>query len=1122
MHLLFASKLFTSGRRQFALYVFVTILLTTKLFAQVEQGIITGIVHDASGAVVANATVTLHNANSGISTVTSTDKNGLYVSPPLNPGAYDLKFEAPTFKAVVQHVNLAVADRVNVNASLSVGLATETVEVQADALQLNTESSSVSGVQNEEAVHDLPLNGRNFAELLGLSAGVVPGAPQAQTVTISESRQQADFSANGLRSTDNRFLFDGIGDNQNHSGNGAIIFPPVDALEEFREETTDADARYGRATGGTINVIYKSGTNQYHGEIFDFFRNSALDARNYFDTIYPKPGFRMNDFGGTFGGPLFHTTNPKTFFFADYAGQRELQGITNIDTVPDWGPLGVGDFSLYAQAAGKATIVKNPLTGNPFPINNYIAPSDLANLQTQFGSTGFNSQVGLNVLNLYSKYGITPNLPGTANGTASNFYFAGSRIDNSNAFDVKVDHQFSNVDNGFLRYSQEVDNIVQPGILPNPLEGASTFGFEHEPAYQAVLSETHTFSPTLLNTFRFGWSRLFITTKNFDAGQHFPTQLGIPGIIVPGDEFHTDGLPIFTISGGQTAIGDPSNVPDQLGTNNYQESDDVSLVRGKHSLDFGAEVLRLQYDVYMATNEHGNFTFSGNYTGLGLADLLLGAPTSGSYAYQAGARGGRQFGLGFYAQDNYKVNSRLTLNLGVRYDNYLGWPWTEVNNKMYNFIPSLSTTRVFQVGTNGVPRSGVKGNNLNFAPRVGFAYKVDSKTVFHAGYGIYYGAPSLIDTSTLLQNAPAIDYWAFTNPTAYNSTGANFTWLSNGFVHTPPTDPANLAIGTPLNAIDPNAKDQYSEQWHASIEQEIGPATRITVAYVGNVGVHLIGAFDINQATPGPSGPTAPSVASRRPYPNFNAIKQLRTSLVSNYNALQVTAERRTKDLTFQVSYTYSHNLDENSSSTGALVNAYNQHADYGNSDYDIPSRFIGSVIYRLPFQGSGWLRPVVRGWQLNAILNYSDGLPFSVLTGSNGLNIADSIVPRAQLVAGNGNGSLPSNKRGITVANPWFNTAAFKNPGTQNWSDYNSGRNTLQGPGTKNVDFSVFRNIKLTERFSGQLRSEFFNLFNTPQFNNPNATTGSASFGTITSAGSPLTLQRISREIQLAVKITF
>jgi hypothetical protein len=311
--------------------------------------------------------------------------------------------------------------------------------------------------------------------------------------------------------------------------------------------------------------------------------------------------------------------------------------------------------------------------------------------------------------------------------------------------------------------------------------------------------------------------------------------------------------------------------------------------------------------------------------------------------------------------------------------------------------------------------------------------------------------------------------------------------------------------------MDRNAKTPYSEQWHASVQREIGTANRITVAYIGNVGVHLVGLLDINQATPGST-----PIATRRPYPYFAQIWQLQTDLISNYHGIQLTAERRSKNLTFLASYTYSHSLDENSTIFGTIVNSYNKEADYGNSDQNIPNRFVGSVNYFLPFKGKGPKRILVEGWQANAIVTLSDGFPFSVLAGSNTLGIADGIVPRAAFVGSSGNGSLPSDKRTITE---WFNTADFANPGSQQWG--NSGRNILQGPATNTVDFSVFKNIKLTEKKSLQLRSEFFNLFNTPQFNNPNSTVGPG-FGTISSAGSPTTLQRTSREVQLAAKVSF
>jgi outer membrane receptor protein involved in Fe transport len=1095
------------------------IAITTPLALQaqiVETGTITGVVRDSSGAVIAVAQVNIRNAATGLNNATVTDSRGLYVSPPLNPGDYNVEFEASGFGKVQEHIRLEVGQRAAADAVLTVGQNNQTVTVEATSQLLESESSTVSNLRTEEAVKDLPLNGRNFAELVGLGAGVIPAQTQIVSVPYTQQRGPSSYAFNGLRFQENRLLLDGIGDNENHNGLAVVIFPPIDAVQEFSEETTDADARYGRGNAGTINLVYKSGTNRYHGEVFEFLRNSALDAKNYFDTA-AKPGFRMNEFGGTFGGPLFGRNNPKTFFYADYSGQRTRQGLTYLDTVPDYTLTSTGyDFSAYPQA------IKNPKTGLPYA-NNFVPLSDV-------------NSTGANILNLYQKYA-SPNVAGAT--TANNFLYNPERSVTEDAFDVKVDHRFSDIDNAFVRYSQSRDSIVQPGILPVPLVGTVICGPAQDPAHQAVISETHIFSPTTINTARFGWSRFFVYAQNFDAGLQLPTQLGIPGVEIPGQPA-SDGLPVMTFA-GDTSIGDAGNSPTNIGTNNYQWDDNVNLVRGKHSLDIGFELVRLQYNIFQTADEHGAFNFGTVYSGLAWTDLLFGAPKTGVYAFPNDSHGFgfRQTDLSFYVQDNYKVTDRLTLNLGLRYENFLGWPWTEVENRMYNFVPSLSTTQLFQVGTNGVPRSGLSGNNTNFMPRVGFAYKVTSKTVFHAGYGIYYSAPNVTNSSGLSNNAPAIDYWAFNNSAVYGSPAANgapFSFASDGFVHTPATDASNLPAGLPVFAQDPRAKTPYSEQWHATIQREIVPSTTISVAYVGTRAVHLDDLVDINAGSPGTT-----SVAVNRPYPFFAQIFQLQTNQVSSYNGLQITGERRARNFSFLASYTYSHALDENTNSPGSnnasgnAMNPYDLRADYGDSDLNIPNRFVASGTYQLPFKTSGRLNPVVQGWQLNAILAYYDGLPFSVVS-ANG--VGDGLTPRAELVPGNGNGTLPDGKRNI---HEWFNTSAFVSiPLTGplangQWGD--SGRNILQGPGTKNVDFSVFKNFRVAESKNLQLRAEFFNLFNTPQFNNPSAVapapaatsttlvpniTSGSPYGTISSAGSPTTFQRISREIQLAAKFTF
>jgi hypothetical protein len=1106
------------SRLLLALFVLVA---ASALYAQiVETGVITGEVKDNAGAVIPNAHVTVRNTGTGVTTLTSTDAQGIYVSPPLHPGDYTVQIDVPGFRKEVETVRLEVGQRVAADATLVVGTAAETVEVQASGELLETETSSVGNLRTEEAVRNLPLNGRNFNELFSLGAGVIPTTTQAVSIPYTQQRGPSYFAINGSRPQENRTLLDGIGDQENHNSMTAV-FPPIDAIQEFSEETDDADARYGRGNGGTINVVIKSGTDHFHGDVFEFLRNTALDARNDFNIVKPGPTgekapLRQNEFGATIGGPVFYKqANPKTFFFADYAGKRFAQGQTNVESVPvvNITPAGY-DFSAYSAA------VKNPSTHVAYA-NNFVPIND-----------PLIDQTGVNILKFYQKYA-QPNY-GQANATANNFIYTPLLIINEDDFDVKIDHKFTEKDSAFLRYSQGHDIFSQPGVLPTPLVGDVICGPATDPAHQAVLSETHIFSPTFINTARYGWTRFFVYAQNWDnaksefAGLDSPSQLNIPGVINSSNPLSV-GLPVMTFT-GYAPIGDAGNSPTNIGTNNYQWDDDLTLVRGKHSLDLGFDLVRLEYNMFQTGAEHGSEAYSARYTGLAWSDLLFGAPASGSYSFPTEV-GLRQSDLSFYAQDNYKVSNRLTLNLGVHYENFLGWPWTEVHNKEYAFVPSISTTALEQVGTHGVPSSGLSGNNLNFAPRVGFAYRVTDKTVFHAGFGIYYAAPDVGNSSSLSANAPVDDYWAFNNSATFGaaSNGSPFNYAHNGYAHTQVTSGNALQPNTPAFAVDPNAKTPYTEQWHVSIEQQIPFSTVLKFAYVGTKGTHLDNLRDINTNQLGANGAT--TVTVNRPYGNlpgtntyvFAQISELETRQKSNYNALQVTAERRAHGLGFLASYTYSHALDEGSAESASVTNPYNIRYDYGNADYNVPNRFVASANYQLPFKGNGVLGALEGGWQVNAIAQFFDGLPFSVASGTA---LGDGLTTRAQLLPGSGNGSLPKAQRSL---GKWFNTQAFAVPAAGTYG--NSGRNILQGPGTKTVDFSIFKDTHLSESKVLQLRAEAFNLANTPQFNNPAATVGtfnpttqkwSNGFGTISSAAAESTFQRTERQIQFAAKINF
>jgi len=1058
----------------------------------VDTARISGVVRDTSGAVVASAIVTVRNQATGWAEKLVSDPSGHFVSPPLPAAEYDVEVLSPGFAKVVEHLRLEVAQRADLELKLSPGNVKESVTVEAEAAQLDSDSSTLSNVRTETAVQNLPMNGRNFAELMGLTAGVVPAQSQLSGAPpLTQARGETGYSVNGLRMEDNHFLLDGIGDNENHNGLGIILFPPMDGVEEFREETSVPDARYGRG-GGTVNLVFKSGTEHFHGDVFDYLRNSDLDAKNFFDKS--KPPFHLNQFGATLGGPLTLSKDPKTFFFVDYEGQRIAQGLTFISSVPTAAER-TGNFSAAKQAIFDPTTTVQNANGTysrtPFPGN--VIPS------------GSLSSVGLNLINLYPE----PNLSGLAN----NFLYQPSKTLTSDNTDVKIDHKFSEADTAFLRYSQARSDLFQPGPMPAPAVGGTISGPSTQPANQAVLNEEHIFSPATVNSFRAGFSRIDIDALDENGGEALATQVGIPGSNVPGNPL-TNGLPVVNVTGAAT-LGTAGNVPAIIVSNNFQYDDTLSVVRGRHTIQIGVGFMRLQYNVFQTLNEHGTLGFTTAYTsnpsapngtGIGFADLLLGTPISGSLATVTGMRGLRRSDISTFVQDDFKVTDRLTVNMGLRYENYLGWPWSEVDNRGYNFVPSTGTLQ--QLGTSGVPSSGVHGNNLDFMPRVGLAYRLQPKTVIRAAYGLFYNDPQIIFGNSIENNPPEAISYSFTN-SQYNFAAARPASL--GFERT-----ANPSAGA-LYSIDPYAKTPYSQQWNATIQRQLAKSTILTVAYVGTKGTHLAAQQNLNQPVPGNT-----PLASRRPYPLYQNVTEFLNIDNSSYNALQATLERRlSAGLDFQIGYTWSHALDfasQNPSGGGAaFMDTYDHRLDYGNADFDIPQRLTGSFTYNLPVRVDGFLGHAVNGWQLNGILSLYSGLPFSVQSASNTLNTGGT--SRASFVPGAGNGTLPSGQQSVQE---WFNVAAFSAPATLQYGD--AGRNILPGPGTHELDMSLFKNFLLQPDSPKkiQIRAEVFNIANTPQFNNPVNTIGAAGAGSITSAGSPYTLQRLSREIQLAAKFYF
>jgi hypothetical protein len=958
---------------------------------------------------------------------------------------------------------------------------------------LESETSTVGNLRTEQSVHDLPLNGRNFAQLIQMTTGVVPAQTQVQSQSLTPDRGVTANEVNGTGFRANQMLVDGLGNTETHNGQGIVIYPPIEAIQEFNVATSVAPPEFGRG-GANINIRLKSGTREFHGALFEFLRNSSLDAKNFFDPAAgTAPPFRMNQFGGVIGGPvLLPKLRDKTFFFFDYEGMRQRQAQTFLSSVPLPAFL-KGDFSaspakIYDPATTQASGAT--FTRTPFP-NNVIPASRI-------------DPVGANLLALFP----APNLPGQAN----NFRYNPSEPKDFNNFDIKIDQRFTDRDLTFYRYSRHRTEDDVPGGLPGPALGNTSAGDALYPVHQFVASYTHLFGPSLVNEFRAGVGRLFIDGQNGNYGVNVADKVGIPGVNSGSDPL-SSGLPQTSIS-GLTTIGDSGFKPTLIVSENWQYADNLSWYRGAHSMKFGAEILHRRYNLLQTTSAHGIYTINGIFTqnpatpsgtGLGTTDALLGLPASGNITALGGSRGFRRTEYSAFIEDSWRLTSTLTFNWGLRYEVFPGFPWAEVHDRQANFLASLGT--VVPVGTPSLrERSGTRTDWNNFGPRLGLAWKFASKMVARVAYGVFYQGESIPETNLPSANPPFTGSFGFANNTS-DLVGARR--LSQGF---PVSTAASFPIaGAQLYAIDPNFKIPYTQQWNVGVQHEFGGNLVATVNYVGTKGTRLVLAPDVNQAAPGPG-----AVVARRPHLLFASIFEVLSQGNSIYHSLQASAEKRfSQGLSFLASYTYAHAIDDGDF-IGTRQDLKDLRAERGNSAYDLRHHFVGSWTWSLPLarHATGLVAAVAGGWQANGILSLFTGLPFTVSTAVNTLNGSGS--QRANRIA---SGVLPSSERTLQE---WFDVSAFQVPAQYQFG--NSGVGILNGPGTKQLDYSMFKSFYLDRDHhrSYQFRAELFNLFNTPQFNNPAASIGAPGVGSISSAGSKPTFQRTSRQIQFALKFYF
>jgi hypothetical protein len=1018
-------------------------LLITAVCAlgQVTTGSIIGTIHDQTGAVIPNAKVTVTDTGKGTSTSVKTNGSGDYTVPFLIPGTYDIVVESAGFKRTLSNsIVLDIDQKARVDLDLSPGGATETVEVTSTPPLIKTDTSELGDVVSKREVQNLPLNGRNFAQLTYLVPGVTPGQP-GENLSGSSSfnpRAASNFNALGSQANTNAYLVDGIVDNE-YTFNTVMVQPSVESIAEFKVLTGTYSAEYG-AGAGVLSTSTRSGSNVLHGEVFAYLRNSALDARNYFQPAATtlKPAYRRGQFGAAVSAPIL---KDRLFAFADYYGQRSLRGITNQNAVPTAAER-IGDFSNYrSSSTGAVIMIYDPLSTVATTTNGTTSYT-----RTQFmGCNGDQpnvicpnrlNQVGLNVASIYP-------LPQTA-GSFSNYVSTANQIVDDNGGNVRIDYHASGRDSVFARFSYE--DFEQ--TAPNPLVGgqgtcclstpaSAAARFDLGPyvsgiqvtslkAQGAAANETHIFTPNVVNELRVGYARTNPFTRQSDFGHNSSTSLGIQGLNISP---FTTGLPNIQIGSScgseQTCLqGGTAFLPANPRQTNVQFEETLSVTHGDNSFKLGFRYVRIYASPFTNTTTRGAFAFNDNYTNLGtagtggsgLAGLLLGYPNSASRNFLIKPFYITNVQYAGFIQDDWKPTPRLTLNLGVRYDIFT--PDVEKTNALSNYDPSQQA--LIYAGVNGVSRSaGVRTRYNDVGPRIGLAYDLfgDRKTILRSGFGITYFVTPASASNELGQNPPftiSQTFSASSNaPLATNFSSANICsatvttsvcqiQINNPFPAGAVTlDPSLLMTTAGLNAAHPAVishsltnKTSSMQTYSLGIErQALGGVFELT--YAGSHSVHIGYGYNPNEAEPGTT-----STASRRliqPLSNINTWVQVDPINSGNYNSLQTKYTKRfTHGLTALMNYTYAKSLDHGGSaasgggSAGNPQTITNLRAGYGASGFNVKHRFVSSITYQLPFGGGraflqhGVMSHVLGGFEVDAITTYSAGLPFTVTMNSN------------------------------------------------------------------------------------------------------------------------------------------
>jgi len=1100
-------SLFSRGIRTHGTILLV-LALATLLRGQTTEGTITGTVRDTSGGVVPDVSIAVKNVARGTSRQTTTDKFGDYVVPALSPGTYQVSAEHKGFRrALVDKVIIEVNQTRRVDLTLEVGQVTQEIKVSAAAVNVDTDTSSLGQVIHSGSVTGLPLNGRNYIQLALLSTGTaqVPEGGLSSPATTRSNRRNTTVIINGNREGNGSWLVDGI-ETRNPWTGWADMEPSVDAIREFKIQTNSYAAEFGNGAA-VVNIALKSGSNELHGSGFEFLRNDALDARNFFDGSKVPP-LRMNQWGGSLGGPIVKN---RTFIFGAYESLREHRSQTIRSRFPTAAERG-GDLSSFTNP------VVDPYTGS-----NYVCTLYHVMCPTPFTGniipTNRLSSIAQNIMSYWP-------LPNYTGDPVVNHVVTAQSINDSDQFQLKVDHRFSDKDQFFARYSLSFSRNANPGP-------AKYFGqiFPQRPQNGAI-GYTHIFSPTWLNEFRLGYNRTVFSSMFEPAPSNLSAEMGLRNL--GGLPSQAWGIPTITIGGYFTGplawMGPLTPNTSFYKSNTFQLVDHMTFIKGRHTIKAGLDLRKGQVYTVNGIQVNGLLTFMGTfYTNNSLGDFLMGLPFVGVGATGVAVPDWRQKQWSFFVQDDVRVTSRLTLNYGMRYD--YSQPPVDArdnvglfeNGHLYylkDVISQLPANLQSQAQVGGISRGIVEPDKNNFGPRFGFAYRpfTNDKTVLRGGFGVFYaGDPGGVSgrMNFSAQKPP------FVNMLMLIGNALSPSLTLNNYL----PDPATASAGTLVFFTDTrHNRDAYIQQWNFGIQQQLPLDAVFEIAYAGQVGHKLWKRHNENQGTPGPTN----TQQARVPYPAFGEIVEVNNEANSNYNALQLRFDKRfSKDFSMLAAYTWSKSIDNASGTNDAVetLDRLHRNLDRGLSDFDMPQRLALSYVYELPFgkgkrfgsDVSGLPGKLASGWQLSGITTFASGTPFSIISG---------VQTGSYTMFGNNrpnrlcNGNLPAGQR---TPQKWYDTSCFISQATGTFG--NAGRNIVFADGTNVWDMSVMKNTTVSERVTIQFRAEFYNAFNHTNFarptNNgaPTASSPNPAFAVITANR---TMSGRSREIQFGLKVIF